>query len=244
MFTQFEGIYDQQKDPKIDYVVKMKQWMIDNAELIQKGDTWTPMPEPQNGGVVGINCNPNTQTCMFENVNKFNEFIQNVVATSRKTLQELGKEDVEVVCCGFDLFVASGNNNPDWQGKSFLQPATVNALKPEGIAVDHYPQPDYKTGKRRTFQEDLDQVSSTLPGVPIILTEVGKPDVKDAESVESMFAAFKQHAEKGLLGGVFWWPFGPSGLKEGLLNSDFTPNELYLEVKKGFASLPSSVSRK
>lgn len=244
MLMGFEGIYDQQRNSGIDFTAEMRQWMIDNADLIQEGDTWTPMPEPQNGGVVGINCNPNAQACIFKDVNEFNKFIQDVVTTSRKTLQELGKNNVKVICCGFDLFVVSGNNNPDWEGKSFLQPETVNVLKPEGIAVDHYPQPDYKTGERRTYGEDLDQAEKTWPGVPIILTEVGKPDVNDAESVESMFSAFRQHAEDGPLEGVFWWPFGPSGLEESLLNPDFTPKPIYWEVQKGFASLPASVSKK
>lgn len=250
MFTQFEGMYDQTKVPvkSMDYISKMQQWMRDNRDLIQPGDLWTPMPEPQNGGIVGANCDPNKQICDFQNPEEFNIFIQNLTNASRETLNEIGREDVQVACCGFDMYIATGNLNPDRRNSphpSFLTDKTIQTLGT--IAIDHYPQVDPKTGKRRTYAEDIAEFAETFPGVPLLLTEVGSIAEGDAEPIPQMFQDFKEASERGTLKGVLWWQIGPSDPKReslvGVENDKLIPLPRFNEVKRGFEILPKAVNK-
>lgn len=242
-----DGLYGMERDFTLDYITLMRQWMIDNADLIQDGDIWTPMPEPQNTGVAGMGwCGPNGDMCFFSSVDDFNSFLQKIVTVSRQTLEELGK-DVEVVCCGFDGYVTAGNNNPDWEGHTFLHDETVEAL--EAIAIDHYPQDDQvgsDRSRRRTYAEDLDQIFSTHPGRQFYLTEVGhNPSDSKAEPIGQMFETFKMYVENGDVLGVFLWPFGSlDGNPEGLLDANLNPLPAFYEVQAGFASLPDTVIKR
>lgn len=230
MFPGYEDIYGSGINLGEDYLVKMAGWIRDNVDLIEEDDIWVPMPEPQNAGIAGINCQEN---CRFENAHEFNKYIQKLVTVSKDALKAIGREEVKVVCCGFDLFIGSGNNNEEREGTSFLEPGTI--VKTGCPAYDHYPQ----GGK--TMEEDLNLLLETWRGRCFYLTETSKPD--NNESINDRFKAFKVLAKRGQLRGVVWWPFNPGeeGNDEGLLDENFKPKAIYEEVRVGMKSLPDKV---
>jgi hypothetical protein len=113
MFTKFEGIYGQIKDPSIDWVKEMKTWMINNSDLIDNGDLWTPIPEPQNGGIKGVNC---YKDCIFNSNENFNNFLREITLTAKDTLATINKNNVEAgVFNVFFLFSVIYNYNSNFR---------------------------------------------------------------------------------------------------------------------------------
>ena len=110
-----EGLYDTKRDTKTDYIAMMEQSIRDhvkNGEL-KPGDKWAAFPEIQNWGIEGVNCGA-PQTCYFKSNQEFNSYVRKMVQSARETLKEQGLENqVDVVCCGFDMYIVTGNNNED-----------------------------------------------------------------------------------------------------------------------------------
>lgn len=235
----FEGFNGVNKHRSPDQARHMKietDWILANPELIQPGDIFTPFPEPQNGGISGVTWCGSPANCQFGHAADFNEWIRTVQMATKLAMQAIGKpvtttfgdpNGVFVGAYGFDGFIVAGLYNPDWEGKTFLEPATVAAMD-NVIAIDHYPNPGVSMGT------DLDKIHAVWPNAKLVIGEIGTinqstPAARQA-AVAEWFGAF---IARTYVLGVNYWHLGYGG-NEALLNSDNSPREHYQNVKDYF----------
>lgn len=184
MPTQFEGFYDQEKVDQ-EYYTMIREYILSNHDLFADGDIFAPFPEPQNGGVEGINCQEEkVDDCQFDSVDDFNEELRSYVEVCREAFTEIGK-DVRVGYYGLDGFVVAGLNNPDRKGQTFLEPKTVEILN-DTLALDHYTDEGAKG-----YEEDYELVHEIFPHEKIVIGELGPashlPDNPSQEEVNNAF---------------------------------------------------------
>lgn len=162
-----EGWYGIPKQTSNDRITDTANWIKDYNHKYPTDflhvKIFTPKPEPQNMGISGVN---NKTPFRFPDKAAFNKWLRDIVAASKTAFNSIGITNITVGHFGFDGFVVCGFGNPDWQGKTFLEPATVKALG-DLIIVDHYP-PD-----GTTFAQFLNLFKSTWPGVKIGIGEYG-----------------------------------------------------------------------
>jgi hypothetical protein len=216
----FEGIYDVTKVSNIDYLTMISKYIVDNPTLFANGDIFTPIPEPQNGGIAGITYCPQG-VCQFYNAAHFNSWLREAIRVSRSAFYSIGLTGVKIGYYGFDGFVAWGHNNPDWNG--ILEDSTIAAMG--NITIDHYPQ---LVGT--TMAADLDELEARYPGVPIIIGEWGA--VNGTNHVSQVRSAMKA-AQRTSVRGFNYWHMGMGG-NEALIRRDFSNRIHYPYVQKYF----------
>jgi hypothetical protein len=204
----FEGFYGYSKnlDPAYHLTV-MRNYILANPGFYRSGDILTPAPEPQNGGIQGINC---FSTCLFTNAATFNVWLRESIQVARDTLAEAGISGVTVGWFGFDGFVAWGDRNPDWNG--IIEPATIVADN-NTITVDHY------------FPASADPAAEFAKirahfggGVRLCLGEWGAINGESAARVRQVLDA----AQAAGIDCINWWHAGPGGVGESLLQESST----------------------
>lgn len=178
----FQGFYNEKKEVK-DYKPMIVEYIHDHADFFRDGDIFAPFPEPQNGGVIGINCQP-SDTCQFTSVEEFNQEMQAYVEICQQAFAQIGKK-VKVGYYGFDGFVVAGLGNPDWEGKTFLSDKTVKVLD-DTITVDHY------TDKGpQGYVKDYTTIHNIFPKDQIVIGELGPasslPDNASQAEVTKVF---------------------------------------------------------
>lgn len=178
----FQGFYNEKKEVK-DYKPMITQYILDHPDFFRDGDIFAPFPEPQNGGVVGINCQPK-DICQFDSVEEFNREMQAYVKECRQSFAKIGKK-VKVGYYGFDGFIVAGLGNPDWEGKTFLSDETVRVLD-DTITVDHY------TDKgAQGYVKDYTTIHNIFPKDQIVIGELGPasnlPDNAPQEEITKSF---------------------------------------------------------
>lgn len=215
-----EGIYSATKT-KGDYFNMISNYIKNNSPLFAEGDIFTPIPEPQNGGISGITyCADGV--CQYDNIASFNKWLRDAMSISETAFGSIGLGGkMKLGYYGFDGFVAWGSNNPDWNG--ILEDATI--AKMGNIAIDHYPE---LIGQ--TMKQGLDEVQERYPGVPIFISEWGSTGSSNWEQqvIDSMGASKRP----GVVG-FNYWHMGMGG-NESLINSDFTNRVQFDEVQSFF----------
>lgn len=215
-----EAIYDQPK-LKSDYFNLISSYIKSNRDMFREGDIFTPIPEPQNGGISGITYCAHG-VCQYDNAADFNRWLRESLDVSEQALTEVGLGGkLKLGYFGFDGFIAWGSNNPDWNG--ILEDATIEKMG--HIAVDHYPE---LIGQ--TMDQGLNELQARYPGVPIILSEWGSTGDSNLEGqvISSMGAAKRP----GVVG-FNYWHLGMGG-NEALINEDFSLRPQYDEVQSFF----------
>jgi hypothetical protein len=217
----FEGIYDVAKNASINYFPIMSAYITANPTFFREGDIFTPVPEPQNGGISGITYCPNN-VCIFTGASHFNSWLRDAMTVSEAAFDFIGLGGkVKVGYYGFDGFVAWGDNNPDWHG--ILEDATI--AKMGNITIDHYPE---IVGD--TMDNDLNELSAKYPNTPIVIGEWGTITGGDTEA---QITASLQAAKRPNVIGFNYWHMGVGG-NEGLINEDFSKNKQYDELQGFF----------
>ena len=215
----FEGIYATAKSQK-DFLTLIYHYITENPDLFASGDIFTPIPEPQNGGIQGITYCASS-VCQFSSASSFNQWLRSAMTTSVHAFNAAGITNIKIGYFGFDGFVAWGDNNPDWHG--ILEDATIKQMG--NITIDHYPE---LVGD--TMDNDLTELQTRYPGVPIIIGEWGTVTGGDVvQQVEDDMGAAKKHGVVGFN----YWQFGPSGVGEPLINTDFS-NRLQFATVQSF----------
>lgn len=221
----WEGIYGRQKNTAVDYIGLIVRYIKQNGSLYRPGDIFTPIPEPQMGGIVGANCNPN-QTCQFASPHRFNVWLRTAMTASRRAFQTIGVQGMKIGYFGFDGFITWGDNNPDWRGRSFLESQTVKEMG--NITIDHYPQ-------GTTMAQDLAELHKVWPGVHIVIGEWGtKTAQTGARAVSQVQAVMGAAASDPEVVGFNYWHLGSPdnpAPKEALINSDFSDREQFHTVQ-------------
>lgn len=139
-----------------------------------------------------------------------------------KLPRQIGKNNIKIGYYGFDGFVAWGHNNPDWEG--ILEDETI--AKMGNITIDHYPE-----AVGTTMEEDLNELSSIYPGIPIVIGEWGTIGGGDLEAiVKTTMAAAKNHPN---VIGFNYWHLGMGG-NESLIDYDFNELIHFDEMKSFF----------
>jgi hypothetical protein len=229
-----EGFYDTPRvyDPMAQ-LETIRLFVLSHRDYFAAGDIFTPAPEPQNAGVVGINCQEN---CLFDSVEAFNMWLRQASEVSMQAFAEIGVTDIAVGYYGFDGFVGWGDRNPDWEGKSFIEPQTVDAMGGI-IAVDHYF--DLEADPQTEFAKIRGHIDRLFgPDVEICLSEWG---AIHGESPERMRAILQAALDHGITC-LNYWHAGPGGVGEALLqpdgtSADWKPTALY-EVLREFYGGP------
>jgi hypothetical protein len=215
----FEGIYDVKKDPTKDYSDVAANYIKQNPNFFRSGDLFS-LPEPQNGGISGLNCN---QDCIFQSRSEFNEFLQNFVKKCQAAFSEIGlKDQVQVGFFGFDGFVTAGLDNPDWLGKTALDSQTMAAMN-NNLAVDHYPK------KAENMTADIKTIKSAWPNAKLFFSEIGAGNGESPEQMRTIFSAIRDSDALG----INYWHLGMGG-QEALINEDFSKRPNFYEVQAWF----------
>jgi hypothetical protein len=223
MFTAFEGIYSTPKDITKNYLQMMAEYIKANPDEFQPDDIFTPIPEPQNGGIAGVTYCPQN-ICMFSSAKDFNVWLRDAMDVSQNAFASIGlKNKIKVGYFGFDGFVTWGNNNPQWHG--ILETATVKKMG--NITIDHYPE---IVGD--TMQEDLDKLQKKYPKTPIIIGEWGTiTGINEVQDVIDTMSAAKR---KNIVG-FNYWQMGMDG-NEALINDDFSRKPSFSAVQSFYKS--------
>lgn len=219
MPTSFEGIYDAPKNIDADYLPLIESYIKNNSMLFAAGDIFTPIPEPQNGGIAGVSYCPQDK-CYFKNAAHFNSWLRDAIDRSNAAFTTIGLQNkVKLGYYGFDGYITWGDNNPDWTG--ILEDTTI--AKMGVLAIDHYPE-----AVGDTMENDLAELTAKYPHVPIVIGEWGTISGGDrqAQVRASMGAAKKV---KNVVG-FNYWHMGVGG-NEALVNEDMSVNEHYDEVQ-------------
>jgi hypothetical protein len=224
-----EGWYGVAKNNSNDRINDTKNWVAANASLFADGDIFTPKPEPQNMGVIGMNSGSNAR---FQSVAAFNSWLRSMMSTIASEFTTLNKK-VTVGMWGFDGFVVCGYGNPDWQGKSFLEAATVQACG-NVLAVDHYPE---LVGKPMTdFQAVFKQV---WPGVKYVQGEWGSVGTGDiATQINTTMGTLDSDPN---VVGFNYWTMVDGSQSEALLNPDGSKKEPAFDLVSKFFTPAQSV---
>jgi hypothetical protein len=217
-----EGIYDTPKQ-KVEFKPMITDYIRSNRQLFAAGDIFTPIPEPQNGGIHGVtHCSQGL--CQYDSKEDFNRWLREVTLMSRQVFTEIGFPEMKVGYFGFDGFVAWGDNNPDWTG--ILEDETVRVMG--NITIDHYAE-----AVGSTMRQDLAELKTRFPGVPIVIGEWGTITGGDVEAQvrETMQAA----RDAGVIG-FNYWHLG-SGGNEALIDDNFNPRPHFDEVQAFFSGI-------
>ncbi len=216
----FEGIYDTTKQ-KSDFLGMIGDYIRNNREMFKEGDIFTPIPEPQNGGIAGVTyCAAGL--CIFDSKEQFNQWLRDAMEITQNAFNQIGLGGkIKVGYFGFDGFVAWGSNNPDWHG--ILEDATIQKMG--NLTIDHYPE---LIGQ--TMEQGLNEVMAKYPGLPIIIGEWGSAGSTDVEEqVRNSMGACKR---KGVAG-FNYWHLGMGG-NEALINEDFSNRPQFDDVQSFF----------
>lgn len=219
----FEGIYNTRKDPAKDYLQQIGTYIVSHPDLFTEGDIFTPIPEPQNGGIRDVSyCAQGI--CIFRNPAHFNQWLRDAIDVSEAAFAKIGLGGkMKIGYYGFDGFIAWGDNNPDWDG--LLEDATV--LKMGNITIDHYPE---LVGD--TMANDLDELQARYPNFPIIIGEWGTvtPNNPEEQVQTSM-----QAAQRPSVVGFNYWHMGIGGNEE-LVHWDLHHARQFDEVQSFFTN--------
>jgi cell division septation protein DedD len=217
----FEGIYDTPKDASKDFLKVISDYIKANPTFFRTGDIFSPIPEPQNGGISGITyCAQGI--CIFSSAASFNAWLRNAIATSESAFASIGLGGkIKIGYYGFDGFVAWGDNNPDWNG--ILEDATIQAMG--NVTIDHYPE---IVGD--TMANDLNELQAKYPGTPIIVGEWGTITGGDIVSqvMTSMAAALRTNVT-----GLNYWHMGMGG-NEALIEDNFSNRANFAPMQSFF----------
>jgi len=228
--VKFEGNYNNSKHRSPDgyrHLKNITDFIALDATypaLLQAGDIFTPEAEPQNGGISGVTYCPQSY-CQFSSTADFNEWLRLATLTTKLALQANDIADVKVGYWGFDGFLVWGNNNPDHLGTSKIEAATVAAMD-NLITIDHYPSGG------DSMATDLDEARAVWPNADFFIGEWGTigggTNAQLEQAVNDAFGAF---AARSWIKGVNYWQFGPDGIGEPLINSDFSKRAHFDEVE-------------
>jgi hypothetical protein len=217
----FEGIYDNPKTVK-DYLPLIADYIKANPSFFAPGDIFTPIPEPQNGGISGVSYCANS-ICQFQNKENFNAFLRNAITVSSDSFAQIGLSgQVKIGYYGLDGFIVWGDNNPDWEG--IIEDSTI--AKMGNLTIDHYPE-----AVGDTMENDLKELTTKYPNTPIIIGEWGTIGSGNFEQmVKNTMGAAIQF--KNVVG-FNYWHMGVGGL-EALIEEDFTNKSHFDEVQSYF----------
>jgi hypothetical protein len=215
-----EGIYNIPKDNTDDYFDMISSYIKNNPGLFEDGDIFTPIPEPQNGGIEGvIGCTQ--QVCQYSGIEDFNRWIKSAMLVSELSFDAIGKS-IKIGYFGFDGFVTWGHNNSDWEG--ILYDSTISRMG--NITIDHYPE---LVGT--DMGSDLDELNTRYPDTDIYIGEWGAVSGGDTEQqvTDSVGSAYARSFVKGFN----YWHLGPEG-QEALIDNNFNNHIHFDEMKQFF----------
>lgn len=220
----FEGIYNTPKNKSADYLAQISAYIKENSSLFASGDIFTPIPEPQNGGISGVTyCSEGT--CMFNGAGHFNQWLRDAITISDLSFAGIGLGGkIKIGYFGFDGFVAWGDNNPDWEG--ILEDETIKKMG--NITIDHYPE-----AVGDTMEHDLDELMARYPGIPIIIGEWGTITGGD---IQGQVLKSMQAAKRPGVVGFNYWHMGMGG-NESIIGDDFSAKAQYDEVQRFYTGI-------
>lgn len=224
----FEGIYSTTKSNSDYYFDMISSYITSNPTLFATGDVFTPIPEPQNGGINGVTgCG---SVCQFQSQKDFNNWLKTAMLVSELSFKQLGYNpgDVKIGYFGFDGYVVWGECNSDWSG--ILTDATVTRMG--NITIDHY-----ECGGRSMLTALTDTTKSfrkKYPTTPLIIGEWGTIQATNsATQVTALTSAYDAFISANVVG-VNYWHLGTGSSNEALVNADWSVRAAFNTLKSYF----------
>jgi hypothetical protein len=203
----FEGIYNTPKTQS-SFLQLMQNYITNNPDIFASGDIFTPIPEPQNGGIYGVTYCAKS-VCQFSSAAAFNSWLRSAMTVVSNAFISQNMQNIKIGYFGFDGFIVWGDNNPDWHG--ILEDTTIKQMG--NITIDHYPELVHDT-----MDNDLTELQTRYPNTPIIIGEWGTVTGGNVvQQVQSDMTAAKRHGVVGFN----YWQFGPEGAGEQLIDDNF-----------------------
>src|SRR5581483_6234959 len=109
----------------------INNWISAHSSLLQSGDIFTPMEEPDAGGIAGFDYCGQNGICQFNSKSDFNSWLRTTYSDAVSRVPA----GVNVGYWGFDGFTTAGLNNVDHQGQSELEAATIS--QQGEVAIDN-----------------------------------------------------------------------------------------------------------
>jgi len=216
-----EGIYDRKKNPDVDYLKMVEDYVIQHPDFFREGDIFS-VPEIQNWGIKGGTYCPQ-DVCIFDSRESYNTFIRDLASVAETAFAGIDlKDKVKVWGHGFDGFVTAGLDNPDWEGKSFIEPATMLAMD-NVLSLDHYPNPSAK------METDLEIIRNVWPQALLFISEWGTIHGESVSEMRKVLEIFQRYPVIG----INYWHMGMGG-QEALLEDDFSKTDRFEELKAWF----------
>lgn len=234
MGLSFEGIYSTPKAKALNaYTQQIVGYIYMNQSQFEDGDLFTPTPEPDSAGINGVTYCGNPALCAFSSSSEYNLWIQKTQTAVKAAFADLGK-NVKVGYYGHSGFIVWGENNPDWQGQSFLTQATVTSMD-NVITMDTYPE-SYSGG---TMAASLNGAHTKWPSATIVIGEWGTITATNSAQAQSQINASmgaSKPSVRSYVTGFNYWHLGPGG-NEGLLNNDQSIKPQYTDVSDFYHAL-------
>lgn len=204
--SDFEGFYlPKPLDQDLfSYLLMISEYIRNNPDLFEECDIFTPIPEPQNGGIEGVTYCGEENICQFENIEEFNLFLQLATSVTQAAFAEIGMPNMKIGYWGFDGFVGWGDRNLDWGG--IVDPEIVN-LTGE-ITVDHYFDKDEVQDPGVEVANMVARLKSRYgEDVRICIGEWGATQSQSVEYVERYLQALLDNG----ITCINYWHLGPEG---------------------------------
>lgn len=212
-FSAWEGWFNhsQIQNPGDDHAM-IKNFILRHPELFQTNDIFTPVPEPENGGM-------GDPRGSDEKTRQYNQFL---IDSYNNCVQSFRQIHINVSCGYFSM-------NGDI-AKYVLEKDTVKKIG-NVVVIDHYVDSPEK------MAEDLDFLRKKFDTVRIVLGEFGAPipdingsmtENEQAAFVDSLMKIF--YSKRNTIAGMNYWVI--SGGSTALLNDDGTSRAVTDVIKK------------
>jgi hypothetical protein len=231
----FKNFYEAGYDYRLDaHIATIERFILTYPELIEPGDIFTPVPEPQADQVRGINCE---QECLFDDVDMLVGWMEQATYGVLTAFEVAGIEGVEVGRWGLDGFVLWGDRNPEWEQGETIEAWRQRILLAEDgyVCPDHY-FPYQENGQVVAPQKELKKIRQAYPRARFWICEWGAIEDQPPSYVKHMMQAA---LDQGVTGFNYWQagPAGPESLFRFNDAGELEPTAHYDVVKHFYRRL-------
>jgi hypothetical protein len=198
------------------YLAQIYSYIRTNAQQYAAGDIIAPIPEPENGGINGVN---GASPYQFEDAEAFRRWLRDAITVTNAALRSIGLYgQVHVGWYGVSGFMAIGNRD---NTNGFLDDRTLDAMGVLGM--DHYP------GSVTALATDLGKFESLYGQRPLVITEWGTiNESTDAARIAATNSYLSTLATKPYVYGFSYWT--PIGAGDSNANENIIDHATYAPI--------------
>lgn len=222
-WNAFEGIYSVTKSnaagpgtaagvlngtDTTSFLYQVYNYILTHPDQYAPGDIFTPLPEPDNGGINGVTTCFDS-VCQFTTANEFRIWLRDAITVSNAAFEKLGlKGKIHVGYYGISGFTVFGNGgNPH----GFLDDRTADAMTV--ITMDDYPSPASDVSTSITRYEGI------YGNFPLVIGEWGTlNETSTSTKAAAVDSVVGSYAAKTYVQGMNYWT-SIGGTNENLVDT-------------------------